>query len=206
MKHEREFEVVFHNLGSRSWIECTLCWNCPREDDKGCCYYNPTFYPMDFIYLLEHQPDLIETIFRSPRVTILEKYVGLDRVIDKDGDFRCQFHSLNGGCHIAPDRRESVCRQYICPGCLIWEEEGTETWKEFFDRLDETEKEINQALSQMLQERGLNFKTSSREFIKEASRLYRDNWLGAFDWCAEYPREQRYKLTRQLTFGKDWKI
>ena len=206
MKEKREFEVVFHNSGARSWVECTLCWDCPREDDKGCCYYNPTYYPLDFVYLLENQPRLIDAIFKLPRVTVLEKYVGIDRTEDKDGDLLCQMHSRKDGCQIAADLRESVCRVYICPGCLIWEEEGADVWKEFFNRLDAVEQEINRYLSAVLGEKGLNFKTAPREFIREAAALYLEKWQGAFDWCQEYPREQRYKLVREVDWGKDWKI
>jgi hypothetical protein len=206
MKEKREFEVVFHNLGPRSWIECTLCWNCPREDDKGCCYYNPTYYPLDFVYLLDSNPRLIDAIFGLPRVTVLEKYVGIDRVDDRDGDMLCQLHSRQGGCQLAADLRESVCRVYLCPGCRIWEEAGADLWKEFFNRLDAVEQEINRHLSEVLGERGLNFKTDRREFIREAAEIYREKWSGSFDWCEGYPREQRYKLVREVDWGKDWKI
>lgn len=207
MKIKREFEVIFHNQGLRSWIECTLCWSCPRDNHKGCCFYNPTFYPLDFIYMQENNPELIDFIFKLPRVTVLEKYVGIDRMVDADGDYRCQLHSLHGGCIMAPDLRESVCRQYICPGCRIWEEEDTSCWREFFDRLDACEKEINQEISAILGERGLSFKTGPQEFIREACRLYYQNWPeDPFAWCRDYPSQQRYRITREMAWGKDWKI
>lgn len=199
-------EIVFHNLGLRSWIECTLCWDCPRNDAKGCCYYNPTYYPVDFSYLYEVKPEVIKVIFSQPRITIMEKYMSVDRTEDKDGDFRCQFHSLEGGCCWAPELRESVCRFYVCPGCAIWEEEGTAIWKEFFDRLDTYEAQINKAISAELATRGLDLKSNAREFIKQAAQLFKQNWDIMPAWCREYPQEQRFLLKRPIYYGREWKL
>jgi hypothetical protein len=203
---ERSFEIVFHNLGLRSWIECSLCWDCPREDAKGCCYYNPTYYPTDFAYLLANDPEAIKVIFSMPRITILEEYMSVDRLEDKDGDFRCQFHSLEGGCRWAPELRESVCRFYVCPGCSIWEEEGVGIWKEFFDRLEAYEMEVNQALSKELKARGLDMKSNPVEYFKQLEVIFKADWSFEPDWCRAYPREQKFILKRPMRYGKEWKL
>ena len=206
MGEERTFEIIFHNWGLRSWIECTLCWNCPRGDNKGCCYYNPTFYPLDFVYIMEKKPELIEDIFSRRRITVMEKYVGVDRIEDADGDFRCQFHSLEGGCELPPDLRESVCREYVCPGCGVWEIEGAGKWKEFFERLGSFEQEINSFLSRSLELKGLTLKNNWADFIVEAGKVFREVWPDLPYWMKEYPAEEKFVVRRAVVYGKDWKI
>jgi hypothetical protein len=203
---ERIFEIVFHNLGLRSWIECNLCWDCPRGDAKGCCYYNPTYYPTDLAYLQAVNPEAIKAIFSLSRFTVLEKYMSADRIKDPDGDFRCPFHSLEGGCRWAPELRESVCRFYVCTGCNLWEEEGVEGWKEFFDRLETYEAEINQAISQELEAQGLNLKSDPAKFIQRALLLFKEKWDLVPEWCREYPQQQRFILKRPISRGKEWKL
>ena len=203
---EQTFEIVFHNLGLRSWIECTLCWNCPRGDAKGCCYYNPTYYPTDLAYLQENNPAVIQVILGMPRLTILEKYLSTDRVQDKDGDFRCPFHALEGGCRWAPDLRESVCRFYVCSGCDIWQAEGVAVWKQFCDRLESYEAEINQSICAELAARSLDLKVDPAEFIKQAALVFKEKWDFMPEWCREYPAEERFVLSRPITPGKEWKL
>lgn len=203
---EQTFEIVFHNLGLRSWIECTLCWNCPRGDAKGCCYYNPTYYPTDLAYLQENNPAVIQVILGMPRLTVLEKYLSADRVQDKDGDFRCPFHALEGGCRWAPDLRESVCRFYVCSGCDIWQTEGVTAWKQFFDRLESYEAEINRSICADLAPRGLDLKVDPTEFIKQAALIFKEKWDFMPQWCCEYPAKQRFVLSRPINPGKEWKL
>jgi len=200
------FRIVFHNLQHRSWIECSLCWECPRGDRKGCCYYNPTFYPVDFVYLAEHFPEWIPKILDQPRVTRTEKYVGVDRRQDNDGDFRCPFHTLEQGCLMIPEQRESVCRQYVCPGCRIWERPETERWQEFFARVDQVEAEINAAISRELEAQGLNLRNCPERFIAEAVGYYRQHCRHSFDWCRQYPEKAEYILTRPEPTDRIWEI
>jgi len=207
VKYEvKTFEIVFHNLGLRSWIECTLCWDCPRGDAKGCCYYNPTYYPTDLAYLQEVNPEAVQVILAMPRLTVLEKYMSTDRIEDSDGDFRCPFHELEGGCRWAPDLRESVCRFYVCSGCNIWEEAGVGIWKEFFDRLENYESEINQSICLELEQQGLDLKSDPAEFVKRALSIFKIKWDFIPEWCREYPEQQRFLLKRPISLGKEWKL
>lgn len=205
-KSDKTFKVVFHNLGLRSWIECDLCWDCPRGDGKGCCYYNPTYYPTDFIYLMDVKPQALQEILNMPYITFLEKYVSLDRVEDEEGDYLCQFHSITGGCRWAPDLRESVCRFYICPGCRIWEEEKVEIWKKFFTKVEEYESKINQEISLVMENRGLDLRSNTMDFIKQASEYFHERWSFNPDWCQEYPKGQVLIINRTLEYGKNWRI
>jgi hypothetical protein len=95
---DKEINLIFHNLGLRTYIEVDLCAECPRQDDKGCCgFYSPVFYPTDLAYLYLHQPEMIEKIFSFDHLTVLDHSVTVNNVPEGDS-YRCKFHSKNGGC------------------------------------------------------------------------------------------------------------
>jgi len=204
----KEIKLKFHNRGLRSYIEVDLCAECPRQDAKGCCgYYSPVFYASDFAYLLEKKPELIEHILQADRITVLDTSVTLNKSIDGDS-YRCHFHSQEGGCSLAQEERESICRHFVCPG-IDWEREpGLFHWKRFFTMLFDYEIELNNEIARVLSEEGLSLRNENDRaaFFSRLQDIFRDKTSKLPDFFKECPEKEEATLLREISFGQDWKL
>lgn len=205
---DKEIHLVFHNQGLRSYIEVDLCYECPRQDQKGCCgYYSPVFYPSDFVYWLKNQPDLIDRLFSLPHLTVLDFSVTLNNVIDGPS-YRCRFHSKERGCVLEQKNRESICRHFVCPG-ISWEKEPSLAhWKAFFELLSAYEIELNNRLADVLKERNLSLRNPDQRsaiFIllpAEFTRLTQ-NPPAFFSSC---PEREEAVILRPVSYGEEWPL
>jgi hypothetical protein len=205
---EKEIKIVFHNLGLRSFIEVDLCMECPRQDDKGCCgNYSPVFYPVDLAYLIIHKPDLIDSIFSLDDITILDTSVTINNDID-GMSYKCKFHSVEGGCLLSQDLRESICRHFVCPGIGLWLEENCQQWKKFFDQLFAYEIYLNNKLTTMLIEKGLTLRNPALrpEFLRELLQLYYKEITSLPDFIKEFPDIDTKTIKRTIEYDKEWPL
>lgn len=205
---EKEIRVVFHNLGLRSFIEVDLCMECPRQDGKGCCgNYSPVFYPVDLAYLMIHKPDLIDYIFSLDDITVLDASVTINNNIDGTS-YKCKFHSTEGGCLLAQDLRESICRHFVCPGIGLWSEGNCLQWKKFFDQLFAYEIYLNDKLTSMLIEKGLTLRnpTLRREFLRELLPLYHKEINYLPDFIKDFPETETMTIKRFVEYDKEWPL
>ena len=204
----KEINLIFHNLGLRTYIEVDLCAECPRQDDKGCCgFYSPVFYPTDLAYLYLHQPEIIAKIFTFDHLTILDHSVTVNNVPEGDS-YRCKFHSKNGGCLLEQTWRESICRHFVCVGIGWWEELALREWKEYMEQLTDYEIELNQRLADALEGQGLNLrKPELREkYFHVLIGLYKKGTGQIPDFISNMPAQQSFRIIRPLRFGKDWQL
>jgi hypothetical protein len=204
----KEINLIFHNLGLRTYIEVDLCAECPRQDDKGCCgYYSPVFYPTDLAYLYIHQADIITRIFSFDHLTILDHSVTVNNVPDGDS-YRCKFHNKNGGCLLEQTWRESICRHFVCPGIGWWEDSSLREWKEYMEQLTDYEIELNQRLSDALNEQGLNLRRPElrEKYLHALIELYHKELEQTPEFVSRMPAQQSFRIVRPLLFGKDWQL
>ncbi|NLV20444.1 MAG: hypothetical protein GXY49_00395 [Syntrophomonadaceae bacterium] len=204
----KEINLIFHNLGLRTYIEVDLCAECPRQDDKGCCgHYSPVFYPTDLAYLYLHQADIIDRIFAFDHLTILDHSVTVNNVPDGDS-YRCKFHSKNGGCLLEQTWRESICRHFVCPGIGWWEESVLQEWKEYMEKLTDYEIELNQRLAEALDEQGLSLRNPDQreKYFRVLIELYQKEIGQIPDFINRMPVQQSFRIVRPLHFGKDWQL
>lgn len=205
---EKDINLIFHNLGLRSYIEVDLCAECPRQDFKGCCgYYSPIFYTTDLAYLSIHKPELIEQIFRFDHLTILDHSVTLNNVPDGES-YRCKFHKNTGGCLLDQLARESICRHFVCSGIAWWEEPALSAWKDFFEQLTDYEIRLNQELADILQAKGLSLRDPNlrNEYMQILLEYYLLLTQPVPDFIKNMPDQDSYTIRRSLTFGQDWKL
>lgn len=204
----KEIHLVFHNQGLRSYIEVDLCYECPRQDRKGCCgYYSPVFYPSDFVNWLNNKPDLIEYLFSLPHLTVLDASVTLNNVID-GLSYRCRFHTKENGCLLEQKNRESICRHFVCPG-ISWEKEPSLChWKAFFESLSSYEIKLNNQLADILKERNLSLRDPAQRaeiftlLPAEFARLT-ENPPDFFSSC---PEREEAAITRPISYGEKWPL
>ena len=205
---DKEITLIFHNQGLRSYIEVDLCAECPRQDFKGCCgYYSPIFYTTDLAYLSLHQPELIEHIFQLEHLTVLDHSVTVNNYPEGDS-YRCKFHSKSGGCLLGQTLRESICRHFVCAGIAWWEEPELAAWKNFFEALTDFEIELNQHLADNLQASGLTLRDPALrdEYIQALLDHYIRATENAPDFITNMPVVERFTISRQLSFGQEWKL
>lgn len=204
---EKEIEIVFHNTGLRSYIEVSLCADCPLQDGKGCCgNYSPVFYPTDFGYLLKNSPALLEEILNIQRLTILDASLTVNNTID-GSSYKCHFHT-DKGCRLAQEQRESICRHFVCPG-IGWEnEKDLLDWKQFFIQLADYEIELNNRISELLKEKGLTLRneTNRRHFFDELLRIYDREIQVLPDFFAKCPSQERFILKRDINPQCEWPL
>lgn len=205
---DKEIAMIFHNHGLRSYIEVDLCRECPREDDKGCCgHYSPVFYPCDFAYLLENQPDLLRYILSLPCLTVLDYSITVNNTPEGDS-YRCQFHSKTGGCRLEQLQRESICRHFVCPG-IHWETEANlQPWKDFFAKLTDYENNLNLIIAQRLEQNSLTLrdKDNRQPFFQQLLRLFKAATEIKPDFFAAVPIYEEVKFKRILRFKADWPL
>jgi len=204
----KEINLIFHNLGLRTYIEVDLCAECPRQDDKGCCgFYSPVFYPTDLAYLYLHQPEIIAKIFAFDHLTILDHSVTVNNVPEGDS-YRCKFHSKDGGCLLKQTWRESICRHFVCPGIGWWEESSLQEWKEYMELLTDYEIALNQRLADALDAQGLSLrKPELREkYFDVLVSLYKKETGQIPDFISRMPAQQSFRFIRPLRLGKDWQL
>lgn len=205
---DKEINLVFHNLGLRTYIEVDLCAECPRQDDKGCCgFYSPVFYPTDLTYLYLHQPEMIERIFAFDHLTILDHSVTVNNVPEGDS-YRCKFHSKDGGCLLEQTWRESICRHFVCPGIGWWEESSLQEWKDYMEQLTDYEIALNQRLADALDAQGLNLRKPElrKKYFLVLIELYKNATVQIPDFISRMPAQQSFRIIRPLRFGKDWQL
>lgn len=205
---DKEINLIFHNLGLRTYIEVDLCAECPRQDDKGCCgFYSPVFYPTDLAYLYLHQSEMIEKIFSFDHLTVLDHSVTVNNVPEGDS-YRCKFHSKNGGCLLEQTWRESICRHFVCPGIGWWEESSLQEWKEYMEQLTDYEIALNQRLADALDAHGLNLRRPElrEEYFRVLIELYKKETEQMPDFINRMPEQQSFRIVRPLLFGKDWQL
>ena len=205
----RDVNLVFHNQGLRSYIELDLCPSCPRQDDKGCCaYYSPVFYPLDFGFWLEHQPDMIDTIFAIPNITVLDTSVTVNNY-PEGNSYRCRFHSKETGCYLPQGLRESVCRQFICPGVGWWDEPALSDWNDFFTELAEYEAACNQRLGTALTNAGLSLRHPENRtgFFQTLLPLYRETIAEYPAFFSTCPEKESITLNKDISAAKQaWRL
>jgi hypothetical protein len=205
----QEIGLIFHNRGLRSYIELELCRECPRQDAKGCCaYYAPVFYPLDLGFLYQHKPELIDFIFSLHPLTVLDTSVTVNNGPEEDS-YRCRFHSKETGCLLEQEWRESVCRQFVCPGVGWWEEVSLAPWNDFFTRLVDYEVACNQQLSAQLTERGLSLRDpAGREaFLAALPPLCQAVLAQKPDFFSSCPETETVRLVRDVSkTKKDWRL
>lgn len=205
---QKEILITFYNQGLRSYIEVDLCWECPRQDNKGCCgFYSPIFYPSDFAYLLKVKPELIGFIFDLPDITILDASVTINNSIDGNS-YKCQFHTNDSGCLLEQNLRESICRHFVCPGINWAQEEELKHWQEFFDLLSDYEIELNNKIADKLKKKGLTLrKPETRDsFFKELVNVFQEETKTLPDFFSKYPNQETFKIARTLKFGSEWPL
>ena len=197
--------VSFHNLGWRSWIECSLCALCPKSDGKGCCSYSPLFMPVDLGYFQLHNPELIKEIFRLQPLTVLDSCVIVDSCRDADGSLRCQFHSRQSGCTLIPELREFICRKYVCSGMRLWEQAGVERWKEFFEELENREALLNKAIETELRAGGAWLNKDRERFFGVLGLAYAKHFQPAGEWARDLPEVESFLFEVDVTDWNEWK-
>ncbi len=205
---DKAINLIFHNLGLRTYIEVDLCGECPRQDDKGCCgHYSPVFYPTDLAYLYLYQPKIIEQIFVFDHLTILDHSVTVNNVPDGDS-YRCKFHRKDGGCLLEQTWRESICRHFVCPGIGWWKESSLQEWKEYMEQLSDYEIELNQRLADVLAQHGLSLRKPElrQEYFRILIDIYKQEIELVPDFISRMPAQQSFKIIRPLRFGKDWQL
>jgi hypothetical protein len=116
---------------------------------------------LDLGFLYENRPELIDYIFGLNPITVLDTSVTVNNRPEEDS-YRCRFHSKETGCLLEQAWRESVCRQFVCPGVGWWKVETLSHWNDFFTRLAEYEADCNNALSTRLREQGFSLRDSDR--------------------------------------------
>ncbi|MEN6391924.1 MAG: hypothetical protein ABFD04_16025 [Syntrophomonas sp.] len=204
----KEIRLVFHNRGLRSYIEVDLCYECPRQDQKGCCaFYSPVFYASDFVYWLKNQPDLINYLFSLPHLTVLDASVTLNNVIDGNS-YRCRFHTKESGCLLTQQNRESICRHFVCPG-ISWEKEPSLAhWRVFFESLSDYEIKLNNQLADILKERNLSLRNRAQRseifalLPAEFAHLTK-NPPHFFSSC---PEREEAVIVRPVSYGEEWPL
>ncbi len=204
----KEINLTFHRQGLRSFIEVDLCAECPRQDNKGCCgFYSPVFYTTDLYFIKKQQPELIEYIANLPRLTILDASITVNSLPDDEG-FRCQFHSIQKGCLLPMELRESVCRHFVCPGIAWWKEDTLIHWKEYFDLLADYEIQINSFLALSLDQKGLSLRNLEdwgkifghlEIMMTEISNQKEEPGGGM-------PRQESARIMRSICFGSEWPL
>lgn len=205
---KKEINLVFHNLGLRSFIEVDLCAACPRQDCKGCCgYYSPVFYTTDLAYLLIHHPEVVKHIFAMDHLTILDHSVTVNNYPEGQS-YRCKFHKNSGGCMLDQLMRESICRHFVCAGIAWWEEAELSAWKSFFDQLTDYEIELNKKLAEAMKKHGLSLRDPAMhdEYMRVLLTVYSDAVSMVPDFIRNMPDKQSFTFCRPLTYGEDWKL
>lgn len=200
--------LVFRKKGLRSLIEVDLCADCPRQDNKGCCgYYSPVFYPTDLAYIRKHRPELIDYIFSLPHLTILDASVTVNSTPDShDGLYYCQFHTLDQGCQLPMELRESVCRHFVCPGIGWWEDVKLKAWKEYFDKLADYEIALNNSIAAQMKEEALSLRNlADRErFLTRLESLIDYDLYDNIPIGEALPSSEKVQIKRTLNFGREW--
>ncbi len=205
---QKEISITFYNQGLRSYIEVDLCNECPRQDDKGCCgFYAPVFYPADFAYLLSNKPELVEYILNLSDITVLDSSVTVNNSIDGTS-YKCQFHTNDKGCLLDQNLRESICRHFVCPGINWGAEEQLKNWQQFFDLLSDYEIELNNTIADKLRAKGLSLRqVETRDtYFKELMQLFQEQTKSLPGFFNKFPRQETFKLTRNLNFGREWPL
>jgi len=205
----KEINLVFHRRGLRSFIEVDLCADCPRRDHKGCCgHYSPVFYLTDLYFIAKQRPQLIDYIAELPFLTVLDASITVNSIPDKDRSSRCQFHSLEKGCLLPMELRESVCRHFVCPG-IAWDKESRLAhWKEYFDLLGNYEIDLNNYLAARISQENLSLRRQGDwkpimallETVMEQV-LAEEEELGC-----HLPREEAVQIVRPICFGSEWPL
>lgn len=205
---QKSIELIFHNLGLRSYIEVDLCRECPRQDGKGCCgYYSPVFYPTDFAYLLQKAPDLLTKILNIKDKTVLDSSITINNSID-GASYLCQFHSREKGCLLNQEQRESICRHFVCPG-IGWEKEvNLKHWKDFFSSLTDYEIQLNERIAQRLKTKGLtlrNIEHHAEFFSLLLACFEEETHLLPFP-AHTCPDMEKVCLIRDINFEQEWPL
>ncbi len=204
----KEITITFHNQGLRSYIEVDLCSECPRQDDKGCCgFYAPVFYPTDLAYLLNNKPELVDYIVSLTDITVLDASITINNSIDGDS-YKCQFHTLDKGCLLTQNMRESVCRHFVCPG-INWEAaDELHAWQKFFNLLSDYEIELNNSIAEKLQQKGLSLrKIETRDaFFEALLQIFTEETKSWPAFFSDFPQEETFKITRTISYGKEWPL
>ncbi len=205
---QKKIELIFYNLGLRSYIEVNLCRECPRQDAKGCCgYYSPVFYPTDFAYLMQNAPDLLTKILNIKDKTVLDSSITINNSID-GASYLCQFHSREKGCLLNQEQRESICRHFVCPG-IGWETEvNLKHWKDFFASLTDYEILLNERIADRMKARGLTLRN------KEHHAEFFSLLLAYFEEAIQdlpfpdhtCPDMERACLIRDINFEQEWPL
>ncbi len=208
MKADKEIRLTFHNRGLRSYIEVDLCSECPRQDDKGCCgHYSPVFYSTDLAYLALNRPDLLDLIFSQPHLTILDASITVNNEID-GSSYRCRFHKREGGCVLEQQERESVCRHFVCPGINWQQEPALESWRQFFEHLEDYEIGLNQRIAQRLEYDGWTLRRADTrgQLLEVLKGIYLQETSILPDFILNQPSDQEYIVLRTLSYGEQWEL
>lgn len=189
-------EVVFHNAGMRSGIECSLCARCPRDRIRGCCTISPVFLLADIGYFLNNGGDeFVNDLLDSPYVDISADQLMVN-AIDPSSEASpgtsqvraasiapfshlshpktCRFHHPEVGCRIPMSYRNMVCRQFLCPGVKLWKDTRARRWVDFWLYLQEEEIRRQQLLADKCAKQGFSLLARRHECLRLVRSMYRD--------------------------------
>lgn len=197
-------DVIFHNLGLRSWIECSMCASCPDSKGKGCCCYKPLYMPADLAYLQQNQPEVLERVLAVRPLTMMETCFLVENYQGEDGTLFCRFHSRKGGCTLEVAEREYVCRRYVCEGVPIWDIPGTGEWQRFFGELERREAELNGILEKELKEAGASLNRDVKHYLQVLQQAYDKIEDQGKTWFENMPVEGRFTLEVDDAEWHEW--
>lgn len=170
-------EIVLHNTGMRSGIECSLCARCPRDRVQGCCSISPVFLLTDIGYFLNNSgSDFISNLMNRPYVDVLEDRFRVNAIVKVGDRSTCRFHHPEIGCRIPLVFRNTVCRQFLCPDVKLWQDLRARRWVNFWLQLQEEEIKCQQFLAAECTKRGYSLNDSRfdcLQFIKERYQVLR---------------------------------
>ncbi|MGF7185469.1 hypothetical protein GGQ84_001558 [Desulfitispora alkaliphila] len=200
MKKQVSVNIEFINKGLRSSIKCSLCANCPKGDNIGCCTYSPTFTPVDLGYYLENgKEDFLKRMIVNSQVTVLTGEITFNAFIE--GVRYCFFHS-DKGCDLSIEDRDSICRQFLCPEVKLWHHSEAKQWAEFWEVMAEWETRFNHQFIERLEHLGISLEKNC-DAVFELLREEYPKWKESYaEVASRYPERHLLKLNRMVTYKK----
>ncbi|HEX3030954.1 MAG TPA: hypothetical protein VHS59_01735 [Bacillota bacterium] len=196
-------DIIFHNDGWKSWIECSFCAICPGSKGKGCCCYKPLFLPRDLGYLRVEHPEVLAAILQLRPLTILASSVTVENRPGEDGTMFCRFHS-DRGCTLPIGCREYICRRFVCNRIPLWQQPGAEKWKLFFVEMEAREAALNAALNEELRAAGADLRKDREHYLAILEQAFHRHYPQSQDWFSQYPKEERFSLEVDSSDWQEW--
>lgn|GEM_PF-1700326 len=168
-------EIILHNQGMRSGIECSLCIRCPRDRVQGCCAISPVFLLTDIGYFISNNgDDFVIKLLDSPYTDLFEHQFRINAVERADDRAVCRFHHPEIGCRIPLAYRNTVCRQFLCPEVKLWQDHRARRWVQFWLRLQEEEIRGQQLLAAECVKKGYSLLVHRQECLQLIGEKYQE--------------------------------